>query len=165
MSKRVAGIFRDPWSANHGTKLRNNGGLTDLYRKGVRLKANPRGEDYMKALFLGRWPDGIYANTEQDSTWRELVRSADVVILLYPDALGLGLGALELELLRLARQGTDVGVLNGRKREFSLNYSSLPGLYLRRIMERGMLGEFLALFLFSITTPILLVLDWTRGHR
>jgi hypothetical protein len=165
MGCNVLGIFSNPWPEEYGKVPLKQGTLWQLYHKAVWFKANPRSEEYMKMLFLAHWPDGDYMNVDQDSNWRERVLSADIVILLYPDAIGLGFRGLEFRLFSLKRTWTAVRIINGRKREFLLNPSILLRLYLRRFLERWMLVETLAIFLFLIATPILLMVDWVEGHR
>ena len=50
MDKKVIGLFHDPWRSD----IDPHRSLAELYRRAVWLKANPRGEDYMRALFASR---------------------------------------------------------------------------------------------------------------
>jgi hypothetical protein len=84
-------------------------------------------------------------------------------VLLYPDATGLGFGPLERRLL--AGSATPPVVLNGRRRTFVLDAPRRRSLRLRRLLERAMLGEALALGLIAVVTVPLVLSDLVRGRR
>src|SRR2546423_11478356 len=84
MEKKVVGIFHNPWRTDYEPRR----SLAELYRRAVWLKANPRTEDYMRALFAERYPRGIFINTDAAPDWPRELSSADTVVLLYPDAIG-----------------------------------------------------------------------------
>jgi hypothetical protein len=119
----------------------------------------------MKKLFFSHWPNGDYVNPDKDSNWERRIPLAERVILLYPDAIGLGFRSIENQVFRLKKTWAYVYVINGRRREFPLNKSVLRQLRLRRFLERWMIGEIVATFLFVGVTPVLLIVDWARGCR
>jgi hypothetical protein len=118
----------------------------------------------MKALFDERWPGGDFVRIDGRGEWNGLLSGAGMVVLLYPDAIGLGFGEVENQVEKLKAEGTPVMVLNGRHREFVLDRPRRRRLRLRRFLERTMAGEFAALVPFVVATPLLL-LDRVRGRR
>jgi hypothetical protein len=86
-------------------------------------------------------------------------------VLLYPDAIGLGFGPLERKVVRTRKGGAEVRALNGRRRDFLLDSSTLVALRLRRLIERSMLTELLFIPVFLCLTPLLLLVDWAKGRR
>lgn len=139
--------------------------LLGMYRRAVRYKANPRDEAYMKSLFHSQYSGAQFVNVQHEASWRDLVRDADVLVLLYPDAIGLGFSRLEKDVRRLKLNWAEVRVLNGRRRNFLLNRATLRALHLRRWIERLMLGELLMTAVFVSLTPLLLVADLIKGRR
>ena len=164
---QIVGIFSYPWPKDYefGKTPLRQGGPFELYRKAVWLKANPRREDYMKTLFLEHWPTGAFINADKTPDWVEKVSMADTVILLYSDSIGLGFYEIEARVSKSKRKWAAVRVLNGRKRKFLLSKSIQHSLRLRRVLERFVLAEILATFLFIAVTPMLVVFDWARGRR
>jgi hypothetical protein len=160
----VLGIFSYPWPEAYGKGPLRRRTLLELYRKAVWNKANPRREEYMMRVFDARWPEGDYVNVDHDPQWRRRVPSAERVVLLYPDAIGLGFRPIESQILKM-KPMSSVYVLNGRKREFRFTPSTRYALYGRRVLERGMVGEAVAVVLFLIATPVLWVIDRIRRHR
>lgn len=155
---KIMGVFSYPWSDVYSDKI------VDLYRRALWLKANPRSEEYMKSLFLGHFPNGIYINADKDSEWESHISSADTVFLLYPDSIGVGFSKLESIVFKKRKIWAAVRILNGRKREFLLDKSTRRQLHLRRFLERWMLGESLAMAFFVVITPFILMFDWVRGR-
>jgi hypothetical protein len=147
----TVGVLYDPWPARRGRWLRR-------YRTMVEFKANPRDEVYMRALFAERYPDGRVGGPDD-------VAGADRIVLLYPDAIGLGWGPVERRLIRQAAPGTEVRVLNGRRRDFVLDRRARRGLERRRLLETALVGEAAATVLFVLATPVLLAWDVLRGRR
>lgn len=164
MIRRVVGLFSRPWSEGLTASPPSGRNPLKMYHWAVWYKANPRDEDYMRTLFGEHYPDGEFINIDKESGWRAAVPRADEVVLLYPDAIGLGFARWEREVKRLLKLWAGMRVINGRRRTFRLGASTLLGLRLRRIMERGMLGEVLAIFVFLLATPLLAVKDWWKGR-
>jgi hypothetical protein len=164
--KMVLGIYYSPWEQLLERHRMRGRRVLSTYLGAVHFKANPRTLDYMKQEFFSRWPDGTLRIIEEkfppDSALTDLVTTADTIVLLYPDATGLGFGVLERQIFKRKRPAAAVRVVNGRKREFLLNAAVLRMLRLRRFMEATMLGEVIATTIFLIATPALLIIDLVR---
>ena len=108
--------------------------IAGRFRRALFSNANPRTEEYMLALCGERWPDVRVVRVD-DADWLDAVGGADIVVLLYPDAIGQGFAAVEREVLRRKKRWAEVRVLNGRRRDFLLSpaarrpspRASLPG--------------------------------------
>lgn len=161
MNRKILGVFASPWREHYDHQR----SLLELYKSAVRNKANPRSEEYMRALFAERWPDGEFVNAQRNPDWVSRLGSADVVILLFPDAIGLGFAAIEGTVRRHKKVWATVRALNGRRREFVLTRPVRRQLAVRRLLERSMAMEALATVCFVIFTPFLLGYDLVRGHR
>jgi hypothetical protein len=136
------------------------------YRKVLWQKSNPRSEQYMRDLFFERYPDGEFVVVQDGESVARRLAGARQIVLLYPDAIGLGFGGVETAALRVAaRSGMRVRALNGRRREFELDGRALRALRLRRVLERYMLGELAITIGFIMATPFLVFADFVRGKR
>lgn len=164
MTHRVVGVFHSPWDPEFYVYRRPGRQPLAMYRWALWYKANPRSADYMRALFAERYPDGVFVDVAQAPDWRAKLHGADTVVLLYPDAIGLGWYHIESAVRREKAAWAATRVLNGRRRDFLLNCTSRAGLGFRRLAEHSMLGELLALPLFLLLTPILLACDRARGR-
>jgi len=165
MERKVVGVFHNPWRADYDPRR----SLAELYRRAVWLKANPRDEEYMRALFAERYPDGLFLSTAggdgAGGDWRRELAAADTVVLLYPDAVGINFSGVEREVERRRKTWATVRVLNGRRRDFVLSGAARRELRRRRLIERGMLGEAVAVVLFAAATPFFVASDLLRGRR
>ena len=161
MDRKVLGVFHNPWRGDYDPRR----SLAELYRRAVWLKANPRDEAYMKALFAERYPQGVFANADDGPGWRRELPSADTVVMLYPDATGLHFSALESVVRSEKKPWATVRVLNGRRRDFVWSRRARRGLRLRRFLERSMLGEALVTVAVVVATPFLVISDFGRGRR
>jgi hypothetical protein len=86
----------------------------------------------------------------------------DVVLLVYPDAIGLGAGALE----RLALDtGRPVYVLNGRRRLFALDPGTRAALVRRRFLARSRVVEKLLAVLAFPVGAFFLACSWLTQRR
>jgi hypothetical protein len=165
MTAKIVGLFLDQQSlelARYHAGARNP---IALYRKTVWYKARPRNREYMHELFRLKYPDGRFICIDQSADWVVAVSDADVVVLLYADAIGLGYSYLERQLHARTQPWTAVRVLNGRQRDFVLNRGTLWSLRMRRLIERAMLGEGVFLLLFVFVTPFLLLKDLFGERR
>lgn len=165
MRRITVGIFYDPWARSYATNEKGYAYILARLEKALASKANPRSKEYMRALFEEKCPGSRFVEVEADSSWQEEVRSADNIVLLYPDAIGQGFGDFELSLVGLMKERANLSVLNGRKREFALCTPLRRELRFRRILERWMLVESVVLVLFLLLTPPLLAWDLARGRR
>ena len=160
MERKVLGVFHNPWRTDYDPRK----SLAELYRRAVCLKANPRAEEYMRALFAERYPEGRFVTTGGDD-WRRELPAADTVVLLYPDASGINFSRVEDEVMRAKKTWATVRVLNGRRRDFVLSRATRRALRRRRFVERTMLGEALAVLIFAAATPFFVASDLIRGRR
>jgi len=164
VTARVIAVHHDPWPPTAGDPDSSRAPWA-LYRRAVRYKANPRPPDYLRALLAERFPEAEWLATAADPSWPERIAGADVVVLLYPDATGLGFLGIERALRSRLRPGVEVIVLNGRRRQFRWDRAARWRLRLRRALEWTMLVEFLAVPVFIAATPLLWALDAMRGRR
>lgn len=149
----TVGILHDPWTARRGRD-----GLLRRYRVMVEYKANPRDEAYLRELFAERYPDGRIG-TPADAA------AAERVVLLYPDAIGLGWRQVERRIGAAARRDVELRVLNGRRRDFALDRRTRRQLAVRRFAETTLVGEAAMTAAFLAVTPLLLAYDLLRGRR
>ncbi len=163
MTPRTVAVFHYLWPAE-GLKRPPGRRLAAQYAYAVWYKANPRSEDYMRALMAERFPGAEWVRSD-DPGLKSRVADADRVVLLYPDSIGLGFMPIERLVLSHKSPLADVVVLNGRRREFRLNTATRLGLRLRRLLEWTMLPEMLMLPIFIIATPVLWTVDAVRGRR
>ncbi|MCA1629397.1 MAG: hypothetical protein LC785_08090 [Acidobacteria bacterium] len=70
MGRRVIGVFHNPRRADYDPRR----SLAELYRRAVWLKANPRDEAYMRALFAERYPRAEFVDADADPRWVERLR-------------------------------------------------------------------------------------------
>lgn len=165
MQHRVVGLFHMPWDPEFKVPCNVLKSPLAKYRWAVWFKANPRNESYMRNLFKERYPDGAFINLDKEVDWVSHVKAADSVILLYPDAIGIGYSGVEKTVRNSRKRWAAIRVMNGRRRSFLLNFSTRLGLTLRRGLEQSMLLELTLLLPFVVMTPLLLALDSIRGHR
>jgi hypothetical protein len=163
MKRRIVALFHSPWPAG-GLERPVRSEPWSQYRYAVWYKANPRSAEYMRVLQQERLPDAEWVETGEHSDWIERLSRADMIVLLYPDSIGLGFGRIERSVLEHKLDWTDVVVLNGRRREFRLNKATRFGLRLRRLLEWSMLPEILFLSVFVVVTPLLWAIDAVRGR-
>jgi len=135
------------------------------YRRVVWYTAAPRTEQYMRDLFRAVVPAGLFLNARTDDNWAQRAAAADLVVLLYPDCIGLGFWPLERKIRRLRKDWAAVRVLNGRRREFVLNRSVIAALRFRRALSRLLVGEALFTAAFVVATPVFLLQDVLRGRK
>jgi hypothetical protein len=163
MKHCVVALFYMPWAAA-GPERPKGINPIDLYRYAVWYKANPRNVDYMRTLLAEHFPDATWVNTVEHADWADRISAADTVVLLYPDAIGLGFSSVERVVMAHKRAWAGVEVLNGRRRRFRLNGATRTGLRLRRLLEWTMLPELIFLPVFIVATSLLWVADLVRGR-
>ena len=161
MSEATLGILYDPWRHRRGERRT----LLDAYWKAIQFKANPRSVEYMRTLFLKRWPQGDCVSIEKLSDWSTHGTTAKTLVFLYPDAIGLGFFRLEGHVWRHRHPSTVIRVLNGRCRELVWSPRVWSRLGVRRLLERSMALEVMALIIVVVVTPCLAAWDLVRGHR
>lgn len=163
MGADAVGIYKNPWGPNP-PRPKVNKTLREFYRYAVWFKANPRGEDTLRALFDARFPGGRWVNADVDPAAARAALGEERLVLVYPDAIGQGLGDLERAAWRARRGRPPADVLNGRGRLFPLTRGTRWALGVRRLLERTQILELAALGLFLLVTPVLWVWDAARGR-
>jgi len=159
--RTVIGIYDGRW----GPAPEADRSLSARFRRACWYKANPRNQDYMRRLFAEFEPDGLFLDVERDRDWLEQLRQADEIVLLYPDATGLGCTATQCSILRRVLPIQDIRVLNGRRRRFRLDRATRLQLSWRRLLERWMPVEFLMMPLLLGAALWLALRDRYRGAR
>lgn len=163
MTHRVVALYHNPWPGA-GLERPQRRSPQALYRYAVWYKSNPRRAEYMRALLAEQFPEAVWISTAEHHDWTERIAEASTVVLLYPDAIGLGFGSIERSVMAHKRAWAGVTVLNGRRRKFLLNGATRRGLRLRRFLEWTMLPELLFLPVFVASTPLLWAADFIRGR-
>ncbi len=161
----VVGLFYDMWNSAAAGLPAHGRGPRQLYRRAVWIKSNPRSAADMKRLLNETWPGARFVDIRSEPAWLNGAKDCETLVLLYPDAIGLGIGAIERKVLRARRGRGAVQVLTGRRRQFALTRPVRRALLMRRLLERTMLGELLFGLVFVVATPLLLTLDLVRGRR
>jgi hypothetical protein len=151
---QVVGILTYPFGEDFGLSAAPRRTLRRAYRRALYERANPRTPEYMRSLFAERYPNAPVVDDLPAGEACELV-------LLYPDAIGLGFGRLE----RRLPQGVSVRVLNGRRREYAFDRRARSALQIRRALERAMIVEVIGLTFVLLATPFLAAFDYARGRR
>jgi hypothetical protein len=150
----TVGVLAEPLAAHVG------GGR---FARAIVWKANPRPAAYMRARFAEAAPDGRVV--EAGEALAPALRDAGTVVLLYPDAIGLGWRPVERVVRRAAPTGAAIEVLNGRRRRFALDRRTARALTVRRVLEWTMLGELLAAPVVVGAAAALAAVDLLRGRR
>lgn len=162
MKRQVVALYHNPWPLSPLDRPRSWNPIA-LYRYAVWYKANPRNLDYMRDLLSDRLPEAAWVTTAEPD-WTARIAAADEVVLLYPDAIGLGFLPIERMVMRCKRPWAAVTILNGRRRKFLLNHDTRWALRFRRLLEWTMLPELLFLPVFMVVTPLLWLADLLRGR-
>jgi len=115
---------------------------------------------YMKELVHSR----IGKIDSVDTMEMPLLSQVDVfqfrqIVLLWPDANGMGWFNIERQIFKRKQADTPVYVLNGRRRLFELPRKQWGAFRIKRFIEKTFLLEIGVLLLFIVTAPILAVWD------
>lgn len=116
-------------------------------------RSNPRTKEYMLDLLREKFPDAELISADN-------LHQTGTLVLLYPDAIGLGWGKLEKKCFKIFKE---VSVLNGRRRCFNLTYMGHNKLLLRRVLEATFLPELIIAPLLLIYGVILAIKDKIEG--
>lgn len=165
MSASVVGLYLPKLDAEIAPYEGRYEGLVAKYRRLIWYTADPRPEPYMRELFSRHHADGVFVNVNADPAWQQAAAGADTVVLLYPDAIGLGYGPLEREIAGLKKDWAAVRVLSGKRQQFLLTRAALLGLRMRRLFSRLLVGEMLFTVVFLVVTPLFLLVDWIGGRK
>ncbi len=122
-----------------------------LYRA-VCQRANPRSKAYMLTLLYEKFPEAELIDLEQP-------RSSAKIVLLYPDAIGLGWGKIEE---RIKAETKNPIVLNGRRKVFDLIPSVHRKLLLYRFLEITFLPEILLMPFILLYGALIAIKDKFR---
>jgi hypothetical protein len=158
----IIGLFADPWPGLADAPISFRHPLL-LWRKAIWFKANPRSAAYMRERLAERWPNAFFVDASA-SAWAASLTGADTIVLLYPDAIGIGFAGIERQVRVLAPRAR-IEVLNGRRRSFALDGRTRFALALRRFLERSMLTEIFLGAALLLATPFLLAADFLAGRR
>jgi hypothetical protein len=91
--------------------------------------------------------------------------AADRVVLLWPDANGVGWSQVEKNVFRRIGSNTRLMVLNGRRRFFELSRGRWLVWRLRRFLDKWFIGDLFALVLLLSIAPVLWAFDRLKGRR
>jgi hypothetical protein len=134
------------------------------WRRHVLASAAPRERPYMETLFRGYFPGGDIVEISGAGLPQIDLSGANTVVLLFPDAIGLGFAKVEAKLRR--DLPTDrLLALNGRGRLMRLDSPTRRRLRVRRFLEWTRLPEFVFLAVFLAVTPLMAGMDLLRGKR
>jgi hypothetical protein len=89
---------------------------------------------------------------------------AERVVLLWPDASGIGWSRVEKAFFSRIDPRTKLVVLNGRRRLFELTRTRWYVWRLRRLLDKWFIGDAIAFFLILIVTPPLAAIDRLNGR-
>jgi hypothetical protein len=79
----AVGIYKNPWGPNP-PRPKVEKTLRAYYRYAVWFKANPRGEDTLRALFDARFPGGRWVNADVDPAAARAALGEERLVLVYP---------------------------------------------------------------------------------
>jgi hypothetical protein len=165
VSEDVLGVLHFPWGEDYGIDRQARRTPTSLWRRLVVHKANPRSADYMASRFAERYPEGKLVRIDAARHVVPHLGAQDAVVILYPDAIGLGFGRLERGVGRAITGTTTMRVLNGRRREFELTPTARRRLRVRRAMERTMFLEVAVTPLVVLAGVGAMAFDLVRDRR
>jgi len=114
----------------------------------------------MRRRFAESYPGGRLVEVQGRHDSATDPGSAELVVLLYPDAIGLGFGRLERRL-----RAAPLRALTGRGRDYELTAGVRRRLLIRRALERTMLVELAIAPLVLIVAVVALVVDLVGGRR
>ena len=158
----VTGVLFDPWARAASRSLPRP---VDVYRRAVAYKANPRPREYMVSLFESTVRAGRLVEADSNGGLSAALAHAERVVLIYPDAIGVGFGRVERRAIAQMPSGVGLWALNGRRRLFELTPRTLRRLRLRRLLEVTMLPEVVATVLLAAVSLPLAAVDLLRGRR
>jgi hypothetical protein len=150
----TVGVYAEPLAKRAGR----------LYRH-YAMVLSPREEIYMRQLFATRYPQGKFVNVHKEDGWRQALKNADTVVLLYPDAIGFGFSALERDAIRSKSPLAALRFLNGRMRTMPLSRAVRRQLALRRVLIRFFVIEFLTVVPFLVATLWFAGVDLVRSRK
>ena len=150
----------EAWTKRHpGSRVAR---LIDRFARRLRNRRNVRSQGYMEALAARQFPEFTTAQLHFDA---DHLPVCSRLILLWPDANGIGWSGIEGHLMNQFRH-TELIVLNGRRRQFHLRRCPTARSFrFRRFLEKAMVYEIGFSIVFLFLTPCMLVWDGLRGRR
>jgi hypothetical protein len=127
-------------------------------------RGNPRALTYMKEL-VGRHMGSIDLAPAHDLSVLSQIPTVQQIVLLWPDANGMGWFDIERQVFKRNQSRNDVYVLNGRGRLFELSKQQWRAFRLKRFLEKSFLLEIGVLALFLVTAPMLALWDGISEKR
>jgi hypothetical protein len=132
----------------------------------VRIGQSTRSREYMKTLAQSLFPEfqaSAKLTVGEDGFLPQIdwQRTSEVV-LLWPDANGMGWRHIENQVFRNAPSGTRITAVNGRRRRLALTRSRLAGLRWKRGLEKTLAFELAFTVAFVLITPVLILSDFAR---
>jgi len=162
---RNLGVFYDPPSYPWLGSLGIAGGLVSRLNGYLNAQRAPRSLDYMRSAMAAIWPE--YQDVQVLAAPADLtalnLNSTHNLVLLWPDANGMGWAAMERQVRRCAPPECKVVILNGRKRTFDFGSAIHQKLRRRRVFEKSLLMNVLFGVLFLVSAPFLWIYDLARG--
>lgn len=123
-------------------------------------RGSPRPLPYMKDLIYNRIGNIDSACLMETSIVSQIdVSKFKQIVLLWPDANGMGWFNIERQIFKRKQADTQVYVLNGRRRLFELPRKQWRSFRVKRFLEKTFLLEVGVLLLFIVTAPILALWD------
>jgi len=139
-------------------------GVAGAWRRHLVANAVVRDREYMMALFNSHFPSGTVVDVDDGQIPPEVASSADNIVLLFPDSIGMDFGDIERN-VAVRCPSRRILVLNGRRRFFNLDAKMRRRLALRRFLEATRIPEIVFFLVFVVATPVLVVVDALRGRR
>ncbi|WP_447983605.1 hypothetical protein [Nitrospira sp. Nam74] len=121
-------------------------------------RGNPRSLAYMNELIRCQMGT-VDLVPRHDLSLLSQVSTFEQIVLLWPDANGMGWFDIERRVFNGRKAGSRVYVLNGRRRFFELPRKQWRLFRFKRFMEKTFLLEFVVLFLFLLTAPVMALWD------
>jgi len=152
------------WAENGSGRLRSS---VRKLAGWLRNQRNPRSGDYMERLARERFPqlDKVVCvgpdRRLPEISWAEVQQ----VILLWPDANGIGWKPIESQCLRSLRAGGRIWILNGRRRQVELGSEVYRSLKRRRTLEVSLLLNIVTSAVVIPLAGVLWLFDLVRGRR
>jgi len=159
IGRNTLGILYFPADYAHPRK-----GLLALWRRHLLANAAVRDREYMLALFSSHFPNSRFVTMADEKIPAQEIESADNLVLLFPDSIGLDFGIIERSIAS-RWPAKRMFALNGRRRFFRLDAAMRRRLAVRRFLEKSRIPEAGFLVLFMVATPFLALIDLARGHR
>lgn len=132
----------------------------------VQFGRTVRSKEYMEDLAHELFPEfqaGAMLTVGEDGVLPQTGwRGASQVVLLWPDANGMGWGAIERDVFGRVPAGVRIIAVNGRRRRLTLSRRLLAGLSWKRFLEKSLAVEMAFTVAFIFITPAFMLCDFVR---